>query len=127
LAEFGIVVPEGAHHIDKQFVRLAHPRDTPIPDVARVALNPWPKTSSALEQQINTLDGTINTKVPDNPTARRLRTIPQAELLESKPLKLTAVALAIKLARIAWATLVKIPTDRFRSDGMPEEGVMTRQ
>lgn len=47
-------------------------------------------------------------------------------LLARKPTKVAAVALANKTARIVWATLAKVPTDRFRSIGMPEEGVMVR-
>ncbi len=45
-------------------------------------------------------------------------------LLERKPRKLAAVALANKMARIVWAKLVKVPTDRLRSVGMPAEGMM---
>jgi transposase len=49
------------------------------------------------------------------------------KMLASKPRKVVAVALANKMARIAWATLAKVPIDRLRSIGMPEEGVMMRQ
>jgi hypothetical protein len=37
------------------------------------------------------------------------------------------VALANKMARIAWATLAKVPTAQLRAVGMPEEGLMTRK
>jgi len=47
------------------------------------------------------------------------------QLLARRPRKLAAVALANKQARIAWATLAKVPADRLRSVGMPEEGMMT--
>jgi transposase len=47
-------------------------------------------------------------------------------LLARKPYKLAAVALANKMARMAWATLTKVPADRLRSVGMPAEGMMTR-
>jgi error-prone DNA polymerase len=47
-------------------------------------------------------------------------------ILERRPVRLVTVALANKMARIAWATLAKVPIDRLRSVGMPEEGVMTR-
>jgi hypothetical protein len=46
------------------------------------------------------------------------------KLLQHKPRKLVAVALANKMARIAWATLAKVPTDRLPSVGMPGEGMM---
>ena len=45
-------------------------------------------------------------------------------LLERKPRKLAAVALANKMARVVWAKLAKVPTDRLRSVGMPAEGMM---
>jgi transposase len=46
-------------------------------------------------------------------------------ILERRPVRLVMVALANKMARIAWAKLVKVPIDRLRSVGMPAEGVMT--
>jgi transposase len=45
-------------------------------------------------------------------------------LLKRKPRKVAAVALANKMARIVWAELAKVPTDRLRSVGMPAEGMM---
>ena len=45
-------------------------------------------------------------------------------LLERKSRKLAAVALANKMARIVWAKLAKVPTDRLRSVGRPAEGMM---
>ena len=48
-------------------------------------------------------------------------------VLERRPVRLVTVALANKMARIAWATLAKVPIDRLRSVGRPEEGVMTRK
>jgi transposase len=47
------------------------------------------------------------------------------KLLERRPRKVVAVALANKMARIVWARLAKVPTDRLRSVGMPDEGMMT--
>lgn len=76
MAEFGVVVPEGAHHIGKLLVILADPEDARIPTVARTALNTLADTLSALEQQIDTLDKAIRAQVRDNPTARHLNTIP---------------------------------------------------
>jgi len=46
------------------------------------------------------------------------------QLLERRPRKVAAVALANKMARILWAELAKVPTDRLRSVGMPAEGMM---
>jgi len=46
------------------------------------------------------------------------------QLLERRPRKVVAVALANKMARILWAELAKVPTDRLRSVGMPAEGMM---
>ncbi|WP_428394702.1 IS110 family transposase [Lichenicoccus sp.] len=48
------------------------------------------------------------------------------KLLERRPRKVAAVALANKMARVVWATLLKVPPDRLRSGGMPEEGMMAR-
>jgi transposase len=185
MAEFGIVVPEGAHHIGKLLAILADPEDTSIPDVARAALNTMREMLSALNEQIAVLDNTIKAQVRDNPTARRLDTIPgfgpilsgaiaaivtdprhfdsgrdfaaslglvprqdgtggkvklgpiskrgngylrrllvngatavlngknarndpwRAKMLDSKPKKLAAVALANKMARIAWAVMTR--------------------
>ena len=45
-------------------------------------------------------------------------------LLERKPRKLAAVALANKMARIMWAKLAKAPADRLRSAGRPAKGMM---
>jgi len=47
-------------------------------------------------------------------------------ILERRPARLATVALANKMARIAWARLAKIPTSRLRLVGRPGEGVMTR-
>jgi transposase len=44
--------------------------------------------------------------------------------LQHKPRKLAAVALANTMARIARATLAKVPAGRLRPVGMPEEGMM---
>jgi len=46
------------------------------------------------------------------------------QLLERRPRKVVAVALANKMARVLWAKLAKVPTDRLRSVGMPAEGMM---
>jgi transposase len=185
MAEFGIVVPEGAHHIGKLLLILADPEDTTVPAVARAALNTMSAVLSALNQQIAVLDNAIKATVRDDPTARRLDTIPgfgpilssaiaaivtdprhfnsgrdfaaslglvprqdgtggkvklgpiskrgngylrrllvngatavlngknarndpwRAKMLESKPRKLAAVALANKMARIAWAVMTR--------------------
>ena len=48
-------------------------------------------------------------------------------ILERRPVRLVTVALANKMARIAWVKLAKVPTDRLRSVGMPAKGVMTRK
>jgi transposase len=185
MAEFGVVAPQGAHHIGKLLAILADPEDSRIPDVARAALNTMAEMLAALEQQIDVLDKTIKAQVRDNPTARHLDTIPGfgtilsgamsaivtdpthfdsgrdfsaslglvprqdgtggkvklgpiskrgngylrrllvngatavlngknarndpwlAKLLDSKPKKLAAVALANKMARIAWAVMMR--------------------
>ncbi len=46
------------------------------------------------------------------------------QLLERRPRKVAAVALANKMARSLWAELTRVPTDRLRSVGMPAEGMM---
>src|SRR4051812_2308751 len=46
-------------------------------------------------------------------------------ILERRPVRLVTVALANKMARIAWARLAKVPTSRLRLVGRPGEGVMT--
>lgn len=185
MAEFGVVVPEGAHHISKLLLVLADPEDASLPEVARAALNAMAEILSALNKQINALDQTIKATVRDNATARRLDTIPgfgpilssaiavivsdprhfnsgrdfaaslglvprqdgtggkvklgpiskrgngylrrllvngatavlngknarndpwRARMLDSKPKKLAAVALANKMARIAWAVMTR--------------------
>ena len=76
MAEFGVVVPQGAQHIGKLRLIVADPEDTLIPDLARVALTTLVNTLTALESQIETLDKTIMAQARANPTARRLDTIP---------------------------------------------------
>ncbi len=46
-------------------------------------------------------------------------------LLERRPRKLAAIALANKMARIVWARLAKVPAHRWRWVGRPGEGMMT--
>ncbi len=48
-------------------------------------------------------------------------------ILERRPVRLVTVALANKMARIAWARLVNVPANRLRLVGIPGEGVMTRK
>ena len=48
------------------------------------------------------------------------------KLLQRRPRKLAAVALAKKMARVAWAKLAKVPTDQLRPVGMTAEGMMMR-
>jgi transposase len=185
MAEFGIVVPEGAHHIGKLLLILADPEDKRIPAAARTVLNTMADTLAAVDTRIDALDKDIKVKVRDNPNARRLDTIPgfgpilssamvafvpepkhfdsgrdfaaslgvvprqdgtggkvklgpiskrgngylrrllvngamavltgknarndpwRAKLLDTKPLKLAAVAWANKMARIAWAVMTR--------------------
>jgi transposase len=185
MAEFGIVVPQGPHHICKLLIILADPQDIRIPGVARAALNGMADILATLDQQIEALDKAIKAQVRANPTARRLITIPgfgpilsgaiaaivtdprhfdsgrdfaaalglvprqdgtggkvklgpiskrgngylrrllvngatavlhgknartdpwRARLLDGKPRKLAAVALANKMARIAWAVMTR--------------------
>src|SRR5258708_25331374 len=76
MAEFGIVVPQGPQHIGKLLAVLADPEDPRIAAMARIALNTMSEMLAALEKQIETLDKTIKAQVRDNPTARRLDTIP---------------------------------------------------
>jgi transposase len=48
------------------------------------------------------------------------------DILQRRPVRLVTVALANKMARIAWARLAKAPTSRLRLVGRLGEGVMTR-
>ena len=48
-------------------------------------------------------------------------------VLERRPVRLVTVALANKMARIAWARLAKVPGNRLRLAGRPGEGLMTRK
>ena len=48
------------------------------------------------------------------------------DILQRRPVRLVTVALANKMARIAWARLAKVPASRLRLVGRPGEGVMTR-
>jgi transposase len=185
MAEFGIIVPSGPQHIGKLLAVLADPDDPRVPAVARTALNAMSEMLSSLETQIEVLEKDIRLRARNNPTARRLDTIPGygpilssamaaivtdpgqfdsgrdfaaslgivprqdstggktklgpiskrgngylrrllvngamavlngknaandpwlVKLLESKPRKLVAVALANKMARIAWAVMTR--------------------
>lgn len=75
LAEFGIIVPQGAWHIDKLVVSVES-NESHLPQAARTALGVLVQTLRQLEEGIDGLDHEIARRVKEDETARRLMTIP---------------------------------------------------
>ena len=185
MAEFGVVVPEGARYVNELTARIADPEDEAVPSGARSALSGMIEVLKTLNEQIAALEARIKALVRENEGMRRLQTIPgigpilasaltaivtdpnhfgsgrdfaaslglvprqdgtggkvrlgriskrgngylrrllvngatavlsgkngaadpwRAKLLESKPRKLAAVAVANKMARIVWAVMIR--------------------
>ena len=76
LAEFGIIVAEGAEHADELLAVLGDPADARLPALARQAMQPAGVMLRSLQQQIEAADKKIVHWGRDNATCRHLITIP---------------------------------------------------
>jgi transposase len=75
LAEFGHVIPQGAHHIGR-LVNIIEDDAGALPAAARTALRTLAGVLHQLEEQIEALDREISRRVKEDETAQRLMTIP---------------------------------------------------
>lgn len=86
LAEYGLVVPQGAGHFKKLAAHLEDPA-SPLPDEVRSILSLLAQTASALDEKISLLDKEITRRTREDEVARRLMTIPGVG-----PITATAIA-----------------------------------
>jgi len=86
LAEYGLVVPQGAGHFKKLVAYLEDPA-SPLPGEVRSTLSLLAKTASGLEEKISLLDKEITRRTREDEVARRLMTIPGVG-----PITATAIA-----------------------------------
>lgn len=75
LAEYGLVVPQGAGHFKKLVAFLEDPA-SPLPDEVRSTLSLLAQTATGLEEKISLLDKEITRRTREDEVARRLMTIP---------------------------------------------------
>lgn len=76
MAEFGIVVPQGAQHIGTLLAILEDPEDTRLPATARASLRGFAAVIATLNAEIDALDKAIKAQVRANEPAKRLIAIP---------------------------------------------------
>lgn len=76
MAEFGVIAPRGAGHVDELLPPLADPAAAPVPALLAAALVPMAELLRALEQRIAALDRQIQAWGRSQPSYRHLRTIP---------------------------------------------------
>jgi transposase len=86
LAEYGLVVPQGAGHFKKLVAYLEDPA-SPLPDEVRSILSLLAQTATRLEEKISLLDKEIMRRTRTDEVARRLMTIPGVG-----PITATAIA-----------------------------------
>jgi transposase len=86
LAEYGLVVPQGAGHFKKLVAYLKDPA-SPLPDEVRSILSLLAQTATRLEEKISLLDKEITRRTRTDEVARRLMTIPGVG-----PITATAIA-----------------------------------
>lgn len=86
LAEYGLVVPQGAGQFKKLAAHLED-RASPLPDEVRSILSLLAQTASALDEKIGLLDKEITRRTREDEVARRLMTIPGVG-----PITATAIA-----------------------------------
>lgn len=75
LAEYGLVVPQGAGHFKKLVAYLEDPA-SPLPGEVRSTLSLLAQTATRLEEKIGLLDKEITRRTREDEVARRLMTIP---------------------------------------------------
>jgi transposase len=86
LAEYGLVVPQGAGHFTKLVAHLEDPASH-LPEEVRSILSLLAQTAAGLEEKISLLDKEIARRTREDEVARRLMTIPGVG-----PITATAIA-----------------------------------
>jgi transposase len=76
LAEFGLVAPKGGEGLTRLMAILHDPAQTRLPELARQTLLELAGAIEALAPRIRRIEKAIRVTARDNPTARRLMTIP---------------------------------------------------
>ena len=94
MAEFGIVVAQGAAKVQELISRLAAPDDMQIPPIARTVLLVQADQLRGTEERISLLNAQIKEQAKQDETARRLMTIPGVG-----PIVATAITATIGDAR----------------------------
>src|SRR6516164_6518761 len=75
LAEYGRVAPKGICHVERLIDEIEDPASE-LPDAARASLQSLVAMLPALDEEITRLDREIARRAKEDPTARRLMTIP---------------------------------------------------
>jgi len=76
LAEFGIVEAQGPQHVGRLVATIMDDADDRVPDLARHVLKVLAEQLAALEGRIAAIEARMRAWHKDNPTSRRLATIP---------------------------------------------------
>jgi len=114
LGEFGIIAPAGRHRVPDLLNLLQKAGDAEVPAPAREALTSLIAELHALEQRIETIECAIMREHKANEVSRRR--LPGktdghsawiTALLGRRPFRLVSLAVANKMARIAWALMVR--------------------
>jgi transposase len=90
LSEFGVIAPTGGEGLTRLVALLRDPEETRLPELARQSLLELAGAIEALAPRLRRIDRAIGTMARDNPTARRLMTIPGVG-----PVTATAFAAAV--------------------------------
>lgn len=100
LAEIGIIAAQGPRHA-RALADLLRAGDASIPTAVAAALMPLVGQLDRLEAEIRQADVAITKLAKANPVSNTL----MSKLIATKPFKLVAVAIANKLARIAYTVM----------------------
>lgn len=114
MAEFGVVVAEGPHHIGELLAILADPADERIPAPMQRALTAVAETLRGVQRQVEAIDKQILSWGRDNKTCRHLITIPgYGPILSSAMAAMVVNPAAFRSGRDFAASLGLVP----RQDG----------
>jgi len=122
-AEFGIVAPVGRRGIEELLNVIANANDEQVPEIARACLSALGDQLHRIKAQILAFDRMIGAWHRSCAASKRLDEIPGVgpalatarighrpwltALLARRPIKVAAIALANKIARIAWAMMAR--------------------
>src|SRR5215813_7456004 len=104
-AEFGIVAPVGRQGVEELLNVIANANDEQIPEIARACLSALGDQLHRIKAQILEFDRMIGAWHRSCEASRRLDEI--TALLARRPTKVAAIALANKIARMAWAMMAR--------------------